>query len=76
MDAVQLLTAEGEAASHFHCFRSFLADWVIRWGMLPSSELQSIFFHTRIFRCCTALQFLSSTGGARKKLQSSVQDKT
>lgn len=33
-------------------------------------------FHTHIFRCCTALQFLSSTGGARKKLPCSTQVKT
>lgn len=30
-------------------------------------------FRTYIFRCCTALQFLSSTGGVRKKLQFSAE---
>lgn len=42
--AVQLFTAEGKAVSHFRRFRSFSAGWVIRWGILPTKELQSIFF--------------------------------
>lgn len=32
-----------ESGFHFHCFRSFPADRVIQWGMLPTLELQSTF---------------------------------
>lgn len=42
--AVQLFTTEGKAVFHFHSFRSFSAGWVIWWGILPTKELQSIFF--------------------------------
>lgn len=42
--AVQLFKAEGKVVSQFHRFRSFSAGWVIQWGILPTKELQSIFF--------------------------------
>lgn len=37
------VNGRGGSGFHFHCFRSFPADRVIRWGTLPTLELQSTF---------------------------------
>lgn len=78
-DAVQLFMAEGRAVSHFHSFRSFSAGWVIWWGILPTKELQSIFFvltFSGLAQQCSFSPLRRNTGGAGKKLQWFTEVKT
>lgn len=77
--AVQLFMAEGKAVSHFHSFRSFSAGWVTRWGILPTEELQGIFFVLTFSgpaQHCSFSSLRRNTGGAEKKLQCFTQVKT